>query len=69
MPVMGGFEATQVIREKEKTLDRHSRVPIIALTAHAMIGDRKKCLSNGMVCITWKHNRGSVYSYDRYSLG
>lgn len=46
---MGGFEATQLIREKEKSFETSTRVPIIALTAHAMIGDREKCLSYGMV--------------------
>lgn len=54
MPVMSGFEATQIIREKEKGLDFNSRVPIIALTAHAMIGDREKCLANEMVRINLK---------------
>lgn len=48
MPVMGGFEATALIRKYEKEHEI-PRVPIIALTAHAMIGDREKCLSNDMV--------------------
>ena len=51
MPVMGGFEATELIRTKEKELEIRSRVPIIALTAHAMIGDREKCLAHNMVKI------------------
>ncbi|KAG1469029.1 hypothetical protein G6F56_003499 [Rhizopus delemar] len=48
MPIMGGFEATQKIRERERLTRGGSHVPIIALTAHAMIGDREKCLSAGM---------------------
>ncbi|KAG1053945.1 hypothetical protein G6F43_004013 [Rhizopus delemar] len=48
MPVMGGFEATQKIREIEHLSGGNSHVPIIALTAHAMIGDREKCLQSGM---------------------
>ncbi|KAI8991742.1 hypothetical protein BDF20DRAFT_812919 [Mycotypha africana] len=48
MPIMGGFEATQKIREIESTSGTRSHVPIIALTAHAMIGDREKCLQSGM---------------------
>ncbi|CAI7664377.1 CheY-like superfamily [Penicillium manginii] len=47
MPVMGGFEATNKIRQYEK-VNSLSRTPIIALTAHAMMGDRDKCLSAGM---------------------
>jgi CheY-like chemotaxis protein/HPt (histidine-containing phosphotransfer) domain-containing protein len=46
MPDMDGFAVTQAIRSKEKATNTH--VPIIALTAHAMKGDRERCLSAGM---------------------
>ncbi|MEW5894239.1 MAG: ATP-binding protein [Candidatus Omnitrophota bacterium] len=46
MPVIDGWEATKQIRESEKTTGGH--IPIIALTARVMAGDRKKCLDAGM---------------------
>jgi signal transduction histidine kinase/ActR/RegA family two-component response regulator len=46
MPEMDGFEATSLIREAERVAGRHT--PIIAMTAHAMHGDRDQCLRSGM---------------------
>lgn len=44
---MSGLEATQRIREDETKTGR-SRLPIIGMTAHVLVGDREKCLSAGM---------------------
>ena len=46
MPVMSGYDATQAIRAAERGTGRH--IPIVALTAHAMKGDREVCLQAGM---------------------
>jgi len=46
MPVMDGFEATKLIRGQEQESGAH--MPIVAMTAHAMKGDRERCLEAGM---------------------
>ncbi|MDD4615807.1 MAG: ATP-binding protein [Alphaproteobacteria bacterium] len=46
MPEKNGYDATLLIREIEKTTGKH--IPVIAMTANAMVGDRDKCLESGM---------------------
>ena len=46
MPEMSGLEATVAIREREQSTGGH--IPIVAMTAHAMTGDRERCLEAGM---------------------
>ncbi len=52
MPHMGGEEATRLIREMER--GRTARVPIIALTAHALVADRRRCLDAGCDAVLTK---------------
>jgi PAS domain S-box-containing protein len=46
MPVMDGLQATQRLRERER--QRGGRIPVIAMTAHALKGDRERCIDAGM---------------------
>ena len=46
MPGIGGFEATQLIREWEKDSGNH--IPIVGMTAHSLKGDRELCINAGM---------------------
>jgi signal transduction histidine kinase/CheY-like chemotaxis protein len=48
MPIMDGYETTRHIRGFEKVKDNNKRIPIIAMTAHALKGDREKCVGVGM---------------------
>jgi CheY-like chemotaxis protein/HPt (histidine-containing phosphotransfer) domain-containing protein len=47
MPEMNGFEATRMIRDPSSRVLRHD-IPIVAMTAHALKGDRERCLEAGM---------------------
>jgi len=62
MPVMGGMEATGLIREHE-AINGIPPTPIIALTAHAMIGDKERCLAAGVSLLepTVAHTQMTAY--------
>ena len=47
MPVLDGYEATRQIREG-LVLGLDNKIPVIAMTANALKGDREKCLASGM---------------------
>lgn len=47
MPVLDGYQATQQIRDPKSNVRQHD-IPVIAMTANAMQGDREKCLASGM---------------------
>ena len=68
MPEMDGFDATRNIRIAEK--DKSYHTPIVAMTAHAMIGDREKCLAAGMdYYITKPVNPNELYeTIERFTL-
>jgi CheY-like chemotaxis protein len=48
MPEMDGYEATRAIREWEAAQPQHRRLPVVALTANALVGDAELCRASGM---------------------
>jgi CheY-like chemotaxis protein len=48
MPVMDGYLATAKLREKDVQARGGGRIPVVALTANAMLSDRERCLEAGM---------------------
>lgn len=48
MPVMDGYQAVTAIRQEERQMNNGSHIPIVALTAHALDADRRRCAEVGM---------------------
>ena len=48
MPEMGGLEATIAVRERERASASGKHIPIVAMTANAMVGDKEQCIEAGM---------------------
>ena len=77
MPEMDGFEATRAIRAREaagadsSAEPRHVHIPVVALTAHAMKGDRERCLECGMDDYVMKPIRSEelLATIDRFLTG
>ena len=70
MPQMDGSEASRRIRKFEKETDKEIRVPIIALTANAMQGDREKCLDASIDDYIAKPvKKDTLYEMIRHHLG
>ena len=71
MPGLDGFATTEAIRQAEAGTGRH--VPIVAFTAHAMRGDKERCLTHGMDGYvskprsTSEGHRLTVYARERHS--
>ena len=70
MPVMDGLSATRAVRDKEQESPGRTRQPIIAMTAHAMTGDRERCLNAGMdEYVTKPLDRKALLKATRIVLG